>query len=165
MDRVMWKCAVLYHKGPHVSQTSWHMAFTKCFQPLESEATQVQKSEVTYCLEGLFCSKIWQDGQEIAAADDDDDEKLSTKDGWRWEVFHRPWIRICGWWGTGAGRRVFLPGLAGGQGCVRWLGWGTVEEEKGLRVSEEGTEALWKLLSGEELQHCHCSGFLFFFFF
>lgn len=44
--------------------------------------------------------------------------------------FHRPWIRICGWWATGAERRGFLPGLAGGQACVRWLGWGTVEEEK-----------------------------------
>lgn len=47
-------CAVFYHKEPDVSQTSRHMAFTKCFQPLESEATQVQTSEVTYCLVGLF---------------------------------------------------------------------------------------------------------------
>lgn len=108
------------------------MAFTKCFQPLESEATQVQKSEVTYCLIGLF---LKQNLTESAAADDDDDddndEKLSTRDGWRCFFFHRPWIRICGWWGTGAERRVFLPGLAEGQACVRWLGWGTVEEEKG----------------------------------
>lgn len=37
------------------------------------------------------------------------------------------WIRICGWWGTGGEGRVFLPGLAGGQACVRWLDWGTAE--------------------------------------
>lgn len=53
----MWKCAVLCHKEPDVSQTSRRMAFTKCFQPLESEATQVQKSEVTYCRGGLFFSE------------------------------------------------------------------------------------------------------------
>lgn len=51
--------------------------------------------------------------------------------------FHSPWIRICGWRGTGAGRRVFLPGLGGGQACVRWLGWGTVEgrERRGWELA------------------------------
>lgn len=38
-----------------------------------------------------------------------------------------PRIRICGWWGTAGEGRVFLPGLAGGRACVRWLDSGTAE--------------------------------------
>lgn len=79
--------------------------------------------------------------------------------------FHgKPWIRICGWWETEAGRRGFLPGLAGGQACVRWLGWGTAggRERGSVRVC-----VWWGVkrggLSAEELQHCHHSGFLFFY--
>ncbi len=120
-------CFITKSPMPHRHRGVW--LFTKCFQPLESEATQVQTSEVTYCLVGLFWSKNWTRlTRECCCRWWEDFSKRWVKMG---GFFRRPWIRICGWWGTGAGRREFLPCLAGGQACVRWLGWGTVEEEKG----------------------------------
>lgn len=41
----MWICAVLYHKEPGASQMWRRMALTKCFHPLESEASAKTKEK------------------------------------------------------------------------------------------------------------------------
>lgn len=126
-------CCIFITKGHNHTVAEW--LSPSAFNHWKSEETQVQKKKVRShthtpsprtCLKRNLkrspCCWLWWWRR-----------RLSTGDGWRFFFFffRRPWIRTCGWRGTGARRREFLPGLAEGQACVRWLGWGTVEEEKG----------------------------------
>lgn len=113
------------------SQTTWSMASTKCLKKkLETEQFKCKKRMRS----GLISEAEFDKGAQPMRKFPPGRRKM--------EAFHR--IRICGWWVTGAERRVFLPGLAGGPACVCWLGWGTAEEDRvrGLVSFRWGTAAL-----------------------
>lgn len=86
----MWKCAVLYHKEPDVSQTSWRMAFTKCFQPLESEATQVQKKKWGHVLSRRTFLK------QNLTRQTRDRCRCCCWWWWWWETFNKRWMKMGG---------------------------------------------------------------------
>lgn len=113
------QCGNVLYVNTEVSQTRRPMALPKCFHPLESGASATNKqtnkhgSEVTNWLTGRFWSK--EARRQIADGGGGGGVEISSPS----PPSADPRIRICGWWGTGGEGRVFLPGLAGGQACVR----------------------------------------------
>lgn len=92
-----------------------------------------------------------------------------------WETFnkrtmnlrHFPQILDQDLWVVGdRSREEGVPSRFGrGTGMCPLIRLGNCRGRERDRVSGEGMESLWKPLSGKELLHCHCSGFLFCFLF
>lgn len=103
----------LWQNGFHqVLSTTGNLKKLKCKKKSEVTHTHTVSSNLS---EAEFKKK------PVLLTDDDDGDfqQETDEDFFFFFFFRRPWIRTCGWRGTGARRREFLPGLAEGQACVR----------------------------------------------
>jgi len=72
-------CCTSSQRARRLTDVAAYGFLPKCFQPLESEATQVQKSEVTYHPVGLYWSTVNKDKRSLLIM------TLRGRDWWRWE--------------------------------------------------------------------------------
>lgn len=108
------QCGNVLYVNTDVSQTRWPMALPKCFHPLESGASATTNKQTNTQVRSPTGSR-----DDSGAKKRDDRLLVAVRGFLPPPPSADPRIRICGWWGTGGEGRVFLPGLAGGQACVR----------------------------------------------